>query len=450
MTNSCLRAIPSVDRVLRELGETALPRPIVLEAVRSALKEMRRRSDVLALPDLVRRLREELADLCSSRLRPVINATGTLVHTNLGRAPLGAAVVAQLSELASNYTNLEFGLGEGRRGERAAYLEHALAVLCEAEAATIVNNNAAALVLLVRHFCRPGKNEVVISRGELIQIGGGFRIPEILESAGATLREVGTTNKTSLADYVRALTPRTALVLRVHLSNFFMDGFVSSPSGREIAVAAHKRRIPYVEDVGSGAVFDTSHIPGLDAEPTPAALLRDGCDAVCFSGDKLLGGPQAGIIAGRARVVAAVKREPLFRAMRCDKLTLAALEATVTLHLSGGSGVPVVDMLHADLAVLAARAVQIVSSLGGLPLAAAPGTGRAEVGGGALPRSTLPSVTIDLVHRTLSAQELGARLRAQPIPVVGYVARGVLKLDLRTIFARQDGLLIAAIRAAAL
>ena len=450
MNTSRLRAIPSVDRVLRELGDTALPRPIVVEAVRRTLKQLRRRSGLAALPDVVRGLREELNDLRSSRLRPVINGTGTLVHTNLGRAPLGASVVARLSEVASNYSNLEFGLGEGRRGGRAAYLEHTLAVLCDAESATVVNNNAAALVLLVRHFCRAGKNEVVISRGELVQIGGGFRIPEILESAGATLREVGTTNKTSLTDYARALTQRTALVLKVHRSNFFMDGFVSSPAGRDIAAAAHKKRIPYVEDVGSGAVFDTSRIAGLDAEPAPASLLRDGCDAVCFSGDKLLGGPQAGIIAGRARVVAAVKCDPLFRAFRCDKLTMVALEATATLHLDGGSGVPVVEMLNADTSALAARAAQMISSLGDLPLTATAGVGRSEIGGGALPRSTLPSVTIDLVHRTLSAQDLGARLRAQPVPVVGYVARGVLKLDLRTIFARQDPLLVSAIRAAAL
>ena len=205
-----------------------------------------------------------------------------------------------------------------------------------------------------------------------------------------------------------------------------------------------------MEDLGSGATFDTSGIAGLETEPTPAALLRQGCDAVCFSGDKLLGGPQAGIIVGRERVVAAVKREPLFRAFRCDRLTLAALEATVALHLDGGAGIPVVDMLRVDTSALAARAADIVSALGGLPLSATAGIGRAVLGGGALPRSTVPSVTIDLVHRTRSAQDLVVRLRAQRIPVVGYVARGVLKLNLGTIFPRQDALLLAAIRAAAL
>jgi L-seryl-tRNA(Ser) seleniumtransferase len=322
-------------------------------------------------------------------------------------------------------------------------------VLCAAEAATVVNNNAAALVLLLRHFCQPDKKDVIISRGELIQIGGGFRIPEILESSGARLCEVGTTNKTSLADYARALTSRTALVLSVHRSNFFMDGFVASPSTADIAAVAHKKRVPFVQDLGSGATFDTSAVVGLEPEPTPAALIRKGVDAVCFSGDKLLGGPQAGIIVGRSRIIAALKREPLFRAFRCDKLILASLEATVDLHLAGGAGVPLVDMLHVKIAEMTARAARIVAALGGLPLSAKEGIGHAQIGGGALPRSTLPSVTVDLKHNTLAPQELAVRLRAQPIPVVGYVARAVLKLDLRTVFPRQDVLLVAAIRAAA-
>lgn len=449
MTASRLRAIPSVDRLLQQLGDTGLPRPLVLEAVRRQLTAVRRQKVIPPLDGLLDRLRAALSELRASRIQPLINGTGVLVHTNFGRAPLAAAAVERLAVIAANYNNLEYGLGEGGRGGRAAYLEHGLAVLSGAEAATVVNNNAAALVLLLRHFCRPEKNDVVISRGELIQIGGGFRIPEILESSGARLREVGTTNKTSLADYARALSSRTALVLRVHRSNFFMGGFVASPTTADIAAAARKKRVPFVEDLGSGAVFDTSRVAGLEPEPTPAGLLRQGTDAVCFSGDKLLGGPQAGIIAGRKSVVAAVKRQPMFRAFRCDKLILASLEATVDLHLDGGTGVPVIDMLHADLPALSARAAGIVAALSGLPLSVAAGTGRAEIGGGALPRSSLPSVTVDVKHHTLAPQALAGRLRAQPMPVVGYIARGVLKLDLRTIFPRQDALLIAAIRQAA-
>ena len=448
MTPSPLRAIPSVDRVLRELGQVELPRPMVLDAVRRELQTCRRLSQVPSFDAVLGRVRVALSDLRASRIRPLINGTGILVHTNFGRAPLGTAVVDRLTEIASHYNNLEYGLPEGERGARAGYLERSLAVLCGAEAGTVVNNNAAALILLVRHFCRAEKNEVVISRGELVQIGGGFRVPEILESSGASLREVGTTNKTSLADYTRALTKRTALILKVHRSNFFMDGFVASPSTAEIAGMAHKTRVPFIEDLGSGAVFDTSAVAGLEVEPTPAALLRDGVDVVCFSGDKLLGGPQAGIIVGRARIVAGVKREPLFRALRCDKLILAALESTVDLHMLGGAGIPIVDMLHTDASALAARAEAIVAALGGLPMSATVGNGRAQIGGGALPRSELASVTVDLKHYTISPKELTLRLRAREVPVVGYVARGLVRLDLRTIFPRQDALLIASIRAA--
>ena len=448
MTAVRLRAIPSVDRVLRELGETGLPRPIVLDAVRRELQACRRQRVVPSFDDVLGRITSVLSDLRASRLRPLINATGILVHTNFGRAPLGRAVVDRLVDIASNYNNLEYGLTEGSRGGRAAYLERSLAVLCAADAATVVNNNAAALVLLVRHFCRENRNDVVISRGELVQIGGGFRVPEILESSGARLREVGTTNKTSLADYTKALTTRTALILKVHRSNFFMDGFVASPSTAEIAGVARRKRVPFVEDLGSGAVFDTGTIAGLEPEPTPASRLRDGADAVCFSGDKLLGGPQAGIIVGRARIITALKREPLFRAMRCDKMILASLESTIDCHLHGGEGIPLMDMMRADQSTLTARATAIVEALSGLSVAATVGSGRAPIGGGALPRSDMASVTVDLTHHTRSPQDLAQRLRAQPVPVVGYIARGLLRLDLRTIFPRQDALLVAAIRSA--
>lgn len=449
MTSSRLRAIPSVDRALRELGDTGLPRPVVVDVVRRQLRSLRSRKAIPAADVVFDRLRATVSDLRRSRIRPVINGTGILVHTNFGRAPLGSAVVETLSTIASNYNNLEYGLADGARGGRAAYLEHGLAILCGAEASTVVNNNAAALVLMLRHFCGSKANEVVISRGELIQIGGGFRIPDILESNGARLREVGTTNKTSLDDYVRAITKHTALILRVHRSNFFMDGFVGSPATEAVATVAHRKRVPFVEDLGSGATFDTRMVAGLEREPTPADVLRQGVDAVCFSGDKLFGGPQAGIIAGRKTVMSALKREPLFRALRCDKLILAALETTLDLHLRGGAGVPVIDMLQVGMADLRARADQIVTALGGLPLAATVGSGRAQIGGGALPRSGVPSVTLDLAHQTHDSLDLARRLRAHTIPVIGYVARGVLKLDLRTIFPTQDAIVIEAIRAAA-
>jgi L-seryl-tRNA(Ser) seleniumtransferase len=448
---SRLRAIPSVDKVLHALGDTGLPRPIALDVVRRELQALRTQKQPIPGADAVlARVRAGIAGVRASRIQPVVNGTGILVHTNLGRSPLGADAVAAVSAIASNYSNLEYSLTGGGRGGRAAYLEHGLAVLCAAEAATVVNNNAAALVLILRHFCGAAASEVVISRGELVQIGGGFRIPEVLESSGARLREVGTTNQTALADYARAITRRTALVLKVHRSNFFMDGFVESPPTADIASLARKKRIPFVEDLGSGALIETGTVAGLEHEPTPAEVLRHGVDLVCFSGDKLLGGPQAGIVAGRRRMIAALKREPLFRALRCDKLVLAALEATVDAYLRGDPGVPVLEMLHASTDGLRLRAERILAALDGLPpgtLTARVGAGRAQIGGGTLPRSGVRSVTLDLTHRALGPQELAARLRDSAIPVIGYIARGTVKLDLRTIFPRQDQDVASAIRA---
>jgi L-seryl-tRNA(Ser) seleniumtransferase len=237
-------------------------------------------------------------------------------------------------------------------------------------------------------------------------------------------------------------------VLKVHRSNFFMEGFVASPATGDLAALTRRKRVPLVEDLGSGAVVATEAIAGLDHEPTPAEALRGGADIVCFSGDKLLGGPQAGLIVGRQRLVAALKREPLFRALRCDKLVLSGLEATVERYLRDGVDVPVVAMLRVPEADLRIRAQHIVAALAGLPLTARVGTARAQIGGGTLPRSAMPSVTVDVVHQTLAPQELARRLRAGSIPVVGYVARGTVKLDLRTIFPRQDAELVAALRAA--
>jgi L-seryl-tRNA(Ser) seleniumtransferase len=471
MRNSSLRGIPSVERVLTAIGDAGLPRSTVLQAVRQELAALRKGKSVPGFEVISSRVRLRLRDLRSARIQPVINATGILVHTNFGRAPLAPAVIDALSKVGSHYNNLEYSLTGGARGGRATYLEHNLALLCSAEAATVVNNNAAALVLILRHFCAgpagnvardvsragPGarpKNEVIISRGELIQIGGGFRIPDILESSGARLREVGSTNKTSLADYARAVTPQTALILKVHRSNFFMSGFVESPATEQIAALARKKRIPFAEDLGSGAVIETLGIAGLEHEPTPAEVLRRGVDLVCFSGDKLLGGPQAGVIAGKAALIAALKREPFFRALRCDKLILSALETTVDLYLAkdgtnGGrqhAAIPVLDMLHVTSERLRARAEAIVSGLAGLPVQASVGAGRAQVGGGTLPRSVIASVTVDLVHRTLKPQELAARLRDHGARVIGYISGGKFKLDLRTVFPRQDVELLGAIR----
>jgi L-seryl-tRNA(Ser) seleniumtransferase len=466
MKQSELRAIPAVEKILQALGDTGLPRPLVLETVRRELASLRKRNSVPTFDAVLASIRGSLRDLSASRIRPLINGTGILIHTNFGRSPLGPDVIEAMSRIGSNYSNLEYGLIGGTRGGRAAYLEQSLAVLCGAEAATVVNNNAAALVLILRHFCHveatapkrggraaarrtpPPKNEVIISRGELIQIGGGFRIPDILESSGATLREVGTTNKTSLRDYARAIGPETALILKVHRSNFFMGGFVESPPAEEIAELARKKRVPFVEDLGSGAMIETEKVEGLEHEPTPSEVIRRGVDLVCFSGDKLLGGPQAGIVAGKAQLIAALKSDPFFRALRCDKLILSALEETADIYLRGEQGIPVLEMAHAPTDQLRGRAEKIVLALNGLPIKASVGEGQAQIGGGTLPRSVIASVTLDLVHSSIKPQEIAARLRDSAVAVIGYVARGSVKLDLRTIFPRQDDELIAAIRAA--
>ncbi|MBI5820312.1 MAG: L-seryl-tRNA(Sec) selenium transferase [Verrucomicrobia bacterium] len=443
-----LRAIPQVEKVLQQLGDTGLPRPVVVAVVRRELAELRKHAakTVIAPDDVIASIRSTLSTLRAQRIQPVINGTGIVVHTNFGRAPLGPHVLETLCEIGGNYNNLEYDLTGGARGGRAAYLELALAVLCGAEAATVVNNCAAALVLALRHFATG--REVVISRGELVQIGGGFRIPEILEASGAKLREVGTTNKTTLNDYARAIGKETALILKVHRSNFFMGGFVESPSTEEIAALARKKRVPFIEDLGSGAVIETQRF-GVEHEPTPAETLKRGVDLVTFSGDKLLGGPQAGIIAGRAKLVAALKKDPFFRALRCDKLILSALQTTADLYLNGeDSQVRLVTLLAEAREKLRARADGIVAALAGAPLKASAGVGRGQVGGGTLPRSQFESVTVDIVPR-VPLEEFARRLRCHTPPVIGYVERGVFKLDLRTVFPAQDDTVVKAIKHAA-
>ena len=447
LTTRALRKIPSVDKVVSEIGDGVLPRTVLVALVRRELSAVRAGKDVPDFSAIISHLRASIDDLRLSKIQPVINGTGIIIHTNFGRAPLGPDVIESLRAIAQNYSNLEYDLSGGERGRRGNYLEQNLALLCGAEAATVVNNCAAALVLTLRHFTKK-KREVIISRGELIQIGGGFRIPDILEASGAKLREVGTTNKTTPDDYARAISAETAMILKVHRSNFFMGGFVESPSTESLAKLARTKRIPFVEDLGSGAITATEKAAAIEHEPTPAETLKRGVDLVCFSGDKLLGGPQAGIIAGKARHVAALKREPFFRALRCDKLILAALQTTVDLYLSGETNaVPALAMMQLSTGELRRRAEKIIARLHELPLPAEIGGGKAQIGGGSLPRSTIPSVTLDFKIGEPAA--FAARLRRGRPPVIGYIAAGKFKLDLRTIFPRQDEELVTALRFAA-
>ena len=444
------RQIPAVARILDALGHCDLPRPVIVDLIRRKLSEIRAERSVPEFESIMVLVRRSLDELRASKLQRIINGAGIVIHTNFGRAPLPRDAICALNEIGSGYSNLEYDLAAGERGRRGSYVESALALLCEAEAATVVNNCAAALVLIVRHFTGT-KTDVVISRGELVQIGGGFRIGEIIEATGAKLHEVGATNKTTVNDYARAIGANTAMILKVHRSNFFMSGFVESASTEKIGAVARKKRLPFVEDLGSGAVVATEELGTADHEPTPAEVLKSGADLICFSGDKLFGGPQAGIIAGKKRLIAALKREPLFRALRCDKLSLAALQATVDLHLNQRTGeIPTLTLLQISEDELRARAAAICDQLSkkcsGLQIAS--GRSTAKTGGGTLPKSNLPSVTIDIVPKNSSLADFAATLRTWNPPVIGYIAGGRFKLDLRTIFPQQDEAVIEAIRTA--
>jgi L-seryl-tRNA(Ser) seleniumtransferase len=453
------RQIPAVSRILDALGQYDLPRPFMVDLIRRKLSENRASHNVPEFETIVAGIRRSLDELRATRLQPVVNGTGIVIHTNFGRAPLAGKAANALAKISSAYSNLEYDLATGERGRRGEYVQTGLALLCQAEAATVVNNCAAALVLIASHFTarkipRRKSNveyatEVVISRGELVQIGGGFRIGEILEASGAKLREVGATNKTTFKDYEHAIGPDAAMILKVHRSNFSMSGFVESPSSKELSTLARKKRIPFVEDLGSGAVIATESLGIGEHEPTPADVVRAGADLVCFSGDKLFGGPQAGIIVGKRRLVTALKREPLFRALRCDKLCLAALQTTVDLHLDQNNAeIPTLALLQASEEALRYRAAAISSRLEDLPLQLAIGRGMAKAGGGTLPKANVPSVTIEIVPRNSSLAEFAASLRASNPPVIGYIADHRFKLDLRTIFAQQDELVITAVREA--
>jgi len=442
------RDIPAVSKVLDALGHYDLPRPLIVDVVRRELSKVRAKTETPKFESIVDLVRGSIEQLRASRLQPVINGTGIVIHTNFGRSPLAPEAIRALSEIGPAYSNLEYDVVTGERGCRATYIENALALRCGAESATVVNNCAAALVLIVRHFAT-NESEIVISRGEMVQIGGGFRIGEIIKAAGVKLQEIGATNKTALDDYEEAIGPNTALILRVHRSNFFMSGFVESPPSAELAALAQKRHVPFVEDLGSGAVVPTEQFGIAEHEPTPAEALRGGADLVCFSGDKLFGGPQAGIIAGRKRFISALKREPLFRALRCDKLTLSAMQATIDLHLNQSSfEIPTLALLRISDDDLRARAEALAGRLQGLPAEIAIGRSTVKAGGGTLPKSGMPSVTIDILPGNCSVNAFAVTLRAWNPPIIGYIANERFKLDLRTIFPQQDDVVVDAIRSA--
>jgi L-seryl-tRNA(Ser) seleniumtransferase len=410
-----LRDLPSVDELLHDERLAAAPRDLALAAARSAVEHAREEITVGKDPGPVLEAAvAELTRLRAPSLRRVLNATGVIVHTNLGRAPLGEAALARVVEIGSGYSNLEYDLERGERGSRQNHLVELLRRLTGAEAALVVNNNAAAVMLALAALAEG--REVVVSRGELVEIGDGFRIPDVLVRSGARLVEVGTTNRTRAVDYERAVGPETGVLLRVHQSNFRVVGFTERPRLAELAELARRHDLPLVDDLGSGA------LSGVGDEPTPTESLRAGADLVCFSGDKLLGGPQAGIVVGRADLVERLRRHPLQRALRADKLTLAALEGTLATASSAEPDIPVLRMLHEPLEAVRARAERLAARVGGEVEETV-----ARVGGGALPLTELASAACAV------EEELAERLRKGEPPVVALVRDGRTLLDCRTL-----------------
>jgi L-seryl-tRNA(Ser) seleniumtransferase len=447
------RRLPSVDRVM---ADTALQRAAgelgsaaATQAVRAELAErraaLRNGGADVSLASIAEAASARAYASLRASLRPVINATGVIIHTNLGRAPLSDAAIAAMTAVSRGYSNLEFDLEAGERGSRYEHLEALLCRVTGAEAAIAVNNNAAALLLALSALAQD--REVVISRGQLVEIGGGFRIPDVMAQSGAKLVEVGTTNRTYARDYEDAIGEATVALMRVHSSNFRVTGFVASASLEEMASLAHARGLLLLDDLGSGCLLDTRAY-GLSQEPTPQDSIRSGADLVMFSGDKLLGGPQAGVIVGRQELVARLRRHPLARALRMDKASIAATNATL-LHYAKGEAereVPVWRMISVPLIEVHARARRLARLIGE---GATVVDGRSMIGGGSLPEESLPTKLIALpAAGGVELEALAKRLRLGETPVVGRIEDGRLLLDPRTVASRDHAALVKAVKAA--
>jgi L-seryl-tRNA(Ser) seleniumtransferase len=428
-----LRDLPSVDELVHDARLAGEAPALAVQAARSALDRAREEIRAGHDPgDLVERVVQELSAARRPNLRRTLNATGVLVHTNLGRAPLAGAALERVTEIGGGYSNLEYDLAEGRRGSRQDHAAAILRRLTGAEAALVVNNNAAAVMLGLAAVAEG--REVLVSRGELIEIGDGFRIPDVLAHSGARLREVGTTNRTRASDYERAIGPETALLLRVHQSNFRLVGFTEQPKLGDLVAIARRHDLPLVDDLGSGVLVH------LEDEPSAKESLTTGADLVCFSGDKLLGGPQAGIVVGRADLVERLRRHPLQRALRADKLTLAALEGTLGLYLEpeqAAREIPVLRMLSEPAEAVRARAQRLAELVGGEVEETV-----ARVGGGALPLAELPSFACAV------EEELVTRLRAGEPPVIAIARDGRCLLDCRTLTDAEIAEVAAVVSAA--
>ena len=470
-----LRSLPSVDELLGRPGISALipkaGRQLVTTAIRSVVAEARLELTTQSSPrpaiedsgdpwDFESRVVSEVERALAPSLRRVINATGVVLHTNLGRAPLARQAVARIVATATQYSNLEYDLSRGERGKRDAHTSALVAELCGTEAAMVVNNNAAAVFLVLRALSQG--DEVIVSRGELIEIGDGFRIPDIMTESGAVVREVGTTNRTSIRDYEKAITDRTGLLLRVHPSNFRLTGFTERPSLQELVALGERVRLPVYEDLGSGCLADL-HAAGI-SEPVVRASGEAGVSVMTFSGDKLLGGPQAGIIAGKKAMVDRIRRHPLFRALRVDKLTIAALESTLKSYLRGAfDEIPTLRMIRLRANEIANRAEQLCEKL--RPLLSADveiqiRDGISVIGGGSTPDQNLPTSLIAITRPGAGAKQIEERLRrpevrtsgsgkpVAPVPIIARIEQEQLIVDLRTVQLEEEPELIAGLAAA--
>ena len=474
------RELPSVDELLHipavaSLASTHGP-AAVTDATRAVLARLREEVASglldgpalrLALDGVSDAIENHLRHALGHSLRPVINATGVILHTNLGRAPLAEAAIAHISETARRFSSLEFDIEAGVRGKRDVHVDRLFrSLLAESTAhvataasavplgrspaepprsisTVVVNNNAAAVLLALNTLAEGG--DVVVSRGELVEIGGSFRIPDVMAKSGATLREVGTTNRTRVSDYEKAITERTRLLLRVHRSNFEITGFTEQASTGELVALARERDIPLMEDLGSGALVDLQNF-GISGEPSVLDSLRAGVDIVTYSGDKLLGGPQAGLLSGRADLIARMRANSLFRALRVDKLTYAALEATLLAYMKRDhDAIPTLKMMRLTKEEIGKRAEALVVQARSAKLDIEVRDGESVIGGGAAPSSVLPTRLLSVSCVGLSADELGARLRASDPPIVARVEQGRVLLDLRTVFADQDSMIVAAL-----
>jgi L-seryl-tRNA(Ser) seleniumtransferase len=448
------RVIPSIEQLRQRTGvrnlEARYGREALVEALRESAAALRQGlargeriepSEEAAAVLISRDAEERLARGFQPSLRAVINATGVILHTNLGRAPLPDAALARILEIGGGYTNLEYDLERGARGSRAVHAESLLVRLTGAEAAAVVNNNAGATLLMLAALA--AGREVIISRGELVEIGGGFRVPDVMAQSGAILREVGTTNRTRVADYAAALSERTALILRVHPSNFRIEGFTERPQLEELVTLGLQFKVPVVEDIGSGAAL------ALAAnEPLVGDSIRAGADVVCFSGDKLLGGPQAGVLVGRREPIDRVRRHPLMRALRVDKLTYAALEATLIEYLAGRARetVPVARMLSMTVDEIDSRAAVLARSLAAAGWKTEVVDGFSAIGGGSAPGVELPTRLVALTRDQMAASAIEAILRRKQPPVIARIVDDRVMLDLRTVPPDADQTLVGLLR----